>query len=383
MPHQCTACGHTFEDGSKEMLSGCPGCGGTTFQFRPSGAADGTSTDAPDDSDATPPERESGGVAERMGRTATAMRDWMHRDDAPDRSDTAGAPDTAETPDSTDVPDTTDVEDATGSTRTDAGDADTGVETGTASVDERTTGEPTTDETRPADATRPADENRSPDDTRSPATSESDDAAAPDAVASGEDTDDGLAAWPDPPDVSHVREKDQRVHRRRRRAGRWGTETEQATETDQTTQTDRPTETERVAETVDRPTDEPRDDTPRPNEDGLIVADEESLDGSTEDTAQASARSEMARPDELPPRESEAPSSGRVVSEPSGEKPDMAELREELNEQFESIKIVEPGQYELNLMELYDRQEYIISLRENGRYVIQMPEDWLGDRDVP
>jgi hypothetical protein len=31
-------------------------------------------------------------------------------------------------------------------------------------------------------------------------------------------------------------------------------------------------------------------------------------------------------------------------------------------------------------MELYDREEYIISLKENGRYVIQMPEDWLGDR---
>nr|WP_199268448.1 Zn-ribbon containing protein [Halomarina oriensis] len=88
----------------------------------------------------------------------------------------------------------------------------------------------------------------------------------------------------------------------------------------------------------------------------------------------------MARPDELPPRREPTPESGRVVSEPSGEKPDMAELREELNEQFESIKIVEPGQYELNLMELYDREEYIISLRENGRYVIQMPEDWLGDR---
>ncbi|MDZ7744994.1 MAG: Zn-ribbon containing protein [Halobacteriales archaeon] len=60
----------------------------------------------------------------------------------------------------------------------------------------------------------------------------------------------------------------------------------------------------------------------------------------------------------------------------------MSELREQLNDQFESIKIVEPGQYELNLMELYDRDEYIIALRENGRYVIQMPEEWLGDRDI-
>jgi predicted nucleic acid-binding Zn-ribbon protein len=37
---------------------------------------------------------------------------------------------------------------------------------------------------------------------------------------------------------------------------------------------------------------------------------------------------------------------------------------------------VSPGKYELNLMELYDRQEYIISLQEDGRYVIEMPDAW-------
>jgi predicted nucleic acid-binding Zn-ribbon protein len=40
---------------------------------------------------------------------------------------------------------------------------------------------------------------------------------------------------------------------------------------------------------------------------------------------------------------------------------------------------VSPGQYELNLMELYDREEYIISLREDGRYVIEVPDSWSGD----
>lgn len=77
---------------------------------------------------------------------------------------------------------------------------------------------------------------------------------------------------------------------------------------------------------------------------------------------------------------SDAPDTdGRVVSEPGGGDPGIAELREQLNEQFESIKIVEPGQYELNLMELYDREEYIIALQENGRYVIQVPENWMGE----
>jgi hypothetical protein len=27
-------------------------------------------------------------------------------------------------------------------------------------------------------------------------------------------------------------------------------------------------------------------------------------------------------------------------------------------------------------MELYDREEYIISLREDGRYVIEVPDTW-------
>jgi predicted nucleic acid-binding Zn-ribbon protein len=289
MPHQCTACGHTFEDGSKEMLSGCPGCGGTTFQFTPSGSSGGGSSADPGEDAAdervpdeapspTPPERDGGGVAERMGRTATAMRDWMATDDDPPGS--GGATD--------------------------------------------------------ADADRPT----------------------------------ASTAWPDPPDVSHVRQggTDRRDTARR----------PPATDTDEDAGADA---RENAGAHEDAGADAGRDtgtdaDAPTPDEDGLIVADEH--EPAAEDTAQASARSEMARPDELPPRTD--PDEGRVVSEPSGEKPDMAELRAELNEQFESIKILEPGQYELNLMELYDREEYIIALQENGRYVIQMPEDWLGDR---
>ena len=58
------------------------------------------------------------------------------------------------------------------------------------------------------------------------------------------------------------------------------------------------------------------------------------------------------------------------------ERPDLSELREELNQQFESIKVCEPGQYELNLMELFDREEYIIALQEDGKYTVQVPEHW-------
>jgi predicted nucleic acid-binding Zn-ribbon protein len=78
-----------------------------------------------------------------------------------------------------------------------------------------------------------------------------------------------------------------------------------------------------------------------------------------------------------------SPDDGTVVSEPSEEEADLAALREELNDQFESIRIVEPGQYELNLMELFNRDEYIIALQEDGRYVIEVPDTWRDDETSP
>lgn len=33
MPHKCTKCGREFEDGSTEILRGCPSCGGKKFLY--------------------------------------------------------------------------------------------------------------------------------------------------------------------------------------------------------------------------------------------------------------------------------------------------------------------------------------------------------------
>jgi predicted nucleic acid-binding Zn-ribbon protein len=33
MPHQCLKCGHVFEEGSSQLLKGCPACGGNRFFF--------------------------------------------------------------------------------------------------------------------------------------------------------------------------------------------------------------------------------------------------------------------------------------------------------------------------------------------------------------
>ncbi|MEE6210677.1 Zn-ribbon containing protein [Salarchaeum sp. III] len=207
MPHQCTNCGHTFADGSKEMLSGCPECGGNKFQFHPDATPDEpeASAEPPE-----PPEPEGGSVTSAVGRAAASVRDTL-------------------------------------------------------------------------------------------------------SSSSGEEPDD----WPGERDGAD-------------------SDTDDGADTD---------DIEAAVEEADR-----------------------------EDTAQADARSEMVTSDDLPPKPERE---GRVVQEPeSEERPDMDELRQELNSQFESIKVVAPGQYELNLMELYDREEYIIALQENGRYVIEVPESW-------
>ena len=217
MPHQCTSCGRTFPDGSKEMLSGCPDCGGNKFQFKPAGATEDTTAGATDQAD--PPSGDAG----------------------PSGSAAEGRSRTPPTPD-----------DRSASTPEESG------------TDRRPT--------EPADATP------------------SDASASADAPAESDGT-------------------------------------------------------------------------------------EQIADRSDEDTAQASARSEVVSPDELDraSRDVDAAETPPAEAEPQ---PGIDALRDELNDQFESIRIVSPGQYELNLMELYDRQEYIISLQEDGRYVIEMPDAW-------
>jgi hypothetical protein len=112
---------------------------------------------------------------------------------------------------------------------------------------------------------------------------------------------------------------------------------------------------------------EASDPEPASESDDAILADHE-----TEDRAQADARSSVVDSAELPSRSPPSEES-EPASEPD-DGADLSRLREELNDQFESIRIVDHGQYELNLMELYKREEFIIALQENGRYVIEVPE---------
>jgi len=273
MPHQCTNCGRLFADGSKEMLSGCPDCGGNKFQFQPEGSLDddpatddgsttgasrGRSTPSDASTAATTGGPESGGadgLADRVADTGSAVRDWVRGSDDDSASATGNEPTSA-------------------------------------------TNEPTSATNEPTSATN------------EPTSATSDSAAGPDATSATVDAD-------------------------------------------------------------------------------AVAADAESATGddSQEDLAQANARSDVVTEDELDrlaPDEADAPptdADGTVIEPTSDDRPSLDDLREELNDQFESIRIVNPGQYELNLMELYDRDEYIISLQEDGRYVIEVPDAWRDDEE--
>jgi len=284
MPHQCTNCDRTFPDGSKEMLSGCPDCGGNKFQFEPSGSSGGSSSAGGSasagadtgESDADPSSDTGGSGA--VSQATQTVRDWVGRDGLSDSDDDAddGTPST----DTSDWP------------------------------DHGTDSKPDTDPQSDAPSEQSA------------------------GAASGRNAT-SAADW---------------------NAG---------------TASDR-TATSAADRTAEQSSGSGVNATP-----------------SSEDAAQASARSDVVDPDELPESKSastdhpfddsssNAPEvDGEVVDTPDQDQPDLEALRQELNEQFESIKIVRPGEYELNLMELYDRDEYIISLMEDGRYAIEVPDAW-------
>jgi len=257
MPHQCTNCGKVFEDGSKEMLSGCPNCGGNKFQFRPPGSGDASDAGEPESTD---------------------------------------APGGGRSPDATARGQSTPSHEATPSREADPGNA--------------------TPDARSSRTASTADANTAED---------------------AEEADSGGV---------------------RSRVSDWVRSRSGDADTESSTKRRR--SRERTEDDEDR-----------------------------EDTAQASARSDVVSRDELAAATNDVASEddrpgpdgdGDVIEPDTDERPDLEELRAELNQQFESIKIVSPGKYELNLMELYDREEYIISLREDGRYVIEVPDTWRDDQ---
>ena len=124
--------------------------------------------------------------------------------------------------------------------------------------------------------------------------------------------------------------------------------------------------------------EEPATDNTPARDDATLVpsADESGADdgeGSIgEDRSQHTARTEVVDIESIPT--SRQNNSGAPDPRTEEPEPDLDELREELNSQFEGIRIVHPGQYEINLTQLYEQEEVcVISLREDGRYIIEQP----------
>ena len=274
MPHECTTCGRQFADGSKEMLSGCPNCGGNKFQFQPGGRDDGGGA-SPAESDAVSPDADEvakADVEQEMPELATESDAEGEEVDASAAVDTEGA-------------------------EADATETKSGFAERASEFEDR--GAEIDDEV--------GEENSAQSDAR------------------------GSSASID--EINEARRKMAEA------------EEERLSETDSGGR----------GTPQGPPTEGPRG----------------------EESAEFDISGAVGPEDDDPVEKQPVAGSAPEREDPTtDDDEDLSALREELNDQFESIKITAPGQYELNLMELYDRKEYIISLQEDGRYVIEMADDY-------
>jgi predicted nucleic acid-binding Zn-ribbon protein len=310
MPHQCTTCGRSFEDGSKEMLSGCPDCGGNKFQFQPAGAVG-----------EGPGGKNGGGASAATARKKTPESV---------RSDAADTP-------------------KTNSTNAPKRGATNASKPGTTGASETEGDDRASAVNRAASTVRDWVGNRSDDSPENGgAGSTRNDASAGTAETAGTAKTDGTT---DTAGTSRSPET-------RRNVPNSEDSAQASARSDVVSESELPDEPPQSTAPADSATD--LHSTADPTTDSHSTADPATDSHSTADPA--------------PPNDSDA--DANVVDAPDDKSPGLKELREELNSQFESIRIEEPGQYELNLMELYEREEYIISLQEDGKYIIEVPDAW-------
>ncbi|WP_256295794.1 OapC/ArvC family zinc-ribbon domain-containing protein [Haloarchaeobius salinus] len=335
MPHQCTDCGRTFEDGSKEMLSGCPDCGGNKFQFIPADAVD-ESVEA--NSPGEPPSRSSSAGA--VSKAATTVRDWVGggSDDADrpsDRERPSGDRPTSDRPSGEWPKSATEDYDTPAEKAAARGDDEAGASGDTSATVDATADASTADATGDASTTASSTADAQSEAASTTHTDPASDDGTIQARTAGDEDNAQASARSDVVSPDELPE---------------GTATP--------------------------PADEPGT-TDAPASDSGSAPEPEAAAG-----GRGSATERPGAPD-VPGTSPDTADDRHEVADPADtqieDRPDLDELREELNQQFESIKILNPGQYELNLMELYDREEYIISLREDGRYVIDVPDSWRGD----
>lgn len=78
----------------------------------------------------------------------------------------------------------------------------------------------------------------------------------------------------------------------------------------------------------------------------------------------------------------------REVDELLGVKDETTEIKsepetqtKEVGNRIESIRILSPGQYELNLESLLERKEIVMALKEDGTYIVNLPSVFKKKKD--
>ncbi len=64
---------------------------------------------------------------------------------------------------------------------------------------------------------------------------------------------------------------------------------------------------------------------------------------------------------------------GNNVTQPESKEVKPEPKPEEIGERVESVRIVSPGSYELNLESLLERDEIVMALKEDGTYLVHLP----------
>jgi len=62
-------------------------------------------------------------------------------------------------------------------------------------------------------------------------------------------------------------------------------------------------------------------------------------------------------------------------------KEQKVETPKEIGNRVESIRILSPGQYELNLESLLERKEIVMALKEDGTYIVHLPSVFKKKQD--
>lgn len=62
-------------------------------------------------------------------------------------------------------------------------------------------------------------------------------------------------------------------------------------------------------------------------------------------------------------------------------KPKAENTQKEIGDRIESIRILSPGQYELNLESLLERKEIVMALKEDGTYIVNLPSVFKKKKD--